>query len=85
MWEIYRAVLIGDQLTWIDPPPHVNVPVEVRVSVPELAYRADASNGAAMAAALAKIAKAAGLTFAHDPVRWQRELRQDRALPSRDS
>jgi hypothetical protein len=83
--ETYRAVLNGDQLTWIDRPPDLNAPTEVRVNVPERNERAAVSHGPAMAAALERIAKTGGISCIEDPVRWQRELREDRALPNRNA
>jgi hypothetical protein len=37
-----------------------------------------------MAAALQALAEAGGLSEIPDPLRWQREQRQDRALPGRE-
>ena len=79
MLDTYRAVLNGDKVTWLDAPPHVSSPVEVRISLLTRATKAD--RGMAMASALQKIAQIRGAADFNDPVRWQREMREDRPLP----
>lgn len=76
MLDTYRAVLIGDKVSWLDTPPQLPSPVEVRISL--LTRTAKADRGAAMAAALRKIAQVRGLVELDDPIRWQRDTREDR-------
>ncbi len=79
MLETYRAVLNGDKLTWVDAPPQFTSPIEVRISL--LTRQPKAERGQAMAIALSKVAKMNAFVDISDPVRWQRDIRQDRTLP----
>lgn len=82
----YRAVLKGDRLEWTEaPPPEAgNGGVPVVVIVLEEAGSAVLSQGEQMAAALARLAEAGGITSFGDPVAWQRGIREDRPLYGRD-
>jgi hypothetical protein len=79
----YRAVVAGDRIEWIDAPP-TSGRLEVRVSL--LPPRADkARRREAAIAALTHLAGLGGLGSIVDPTAWQREHRNDRPLPGRDS
>lgn len=79
----YRAIVAGNRIDWIDPPP-TTARVEVRVSL--LPSRtATPSNGATAVEALERLARLGGLSSIEDPSAWQREARGDRPLPGRPS
>ena len=85
MLPAYKAILRGDRVEWIGEAPDTDGGVPVEITVLEPADGNDtAARGAAMAAALQKIADAGGLGSIPDPVAWQREIRKDRPLPGRD-
>jgi hypothetical protein len=85
MERTYRAVLRGDRVNWIDPPPRLEGDTEVVITfvevVPEAVLRARRKSAVA---ALAELAAAGGIASIPDPVAWQREIRKDRPLPSRE-
>jgi hypothetical protein len=85
----YRAVLRGNRLEWRDEEPQTpsDRGVEVVVTILEHSNSlADAvARGAAMARPLERLAAAGGLQGIGDAAEWQRELRQERSLPGRDS
>lgn len=86
MLRTFKAVLKGNSLEWVDEAPEQGErPIEVHVTLLEEESRLDiAERGNKMAEVLEKLA--AGNTFAEvsNPVAWQREVRQDRALPDRN-
>ena len=83
----YRAILHGDRLEWLEEAPEsqTDVPLRVQVTVlePESPEEGHA-RGHAMAAILEKLAERHTFAAITDPVRWQRELRQERVLPGRE-
>jgi hypothetical protein len=82
----YRALLHGDRLEWLGEAPEsqADAPLRVDVTVVEQAPVSEAhARGPAMAALLEKLAARGTFAAITDPVRWQRELRQDRVLPRR--
>ena len=88
MLVTYKATLKGDLLQWQEenPIPALGAPpVKVLVTllesppVPDLSAR-----GKRMREALQKLSHANTLTEISDPATWERELRQDRALPGRE-
>lgn len=81
MSRTYRAVLHGDHLEWIDAPPPPSSGLPVEVTVIEGAGEPGPRRGKAMARALEALARAGGIAAIPDPLEWQREVRQDRALP----
>lgn len=83
--QTYRAVLRGDQVDWIDPPPHRQGETEVQITLlqPESEDERRA-RGRRAAAALERLAKAGAFDEIEDPVAWQREIRKDRPLPGRE-
>jgi hypothetical protein len=90
MQSIYRAILHGNQLEWRGEAPKCSAGgngIEVFVTVPDDADSPDeeSSRGAAMAAALERLAQAGGVQPISDPVEWQREIRADRPLLGRES
>ena len=69
------------------PPSSMNgVQVLVTVLPVQISESERRERGAAMAAALRKLAKIknGGLASIEDPVAWQREIRKDRPLPGRE-
>ena len=83
----YRALLHGDRLEWLGEAPasQTDAPLRVHVTIvePELVAEVHAC-GLAMAAILGKLAARGTFAAIQDPVKWQRELRQDRVLPGRE-
>jgi hypothetical protein len=85
--RIYRALLHGDRLEWLEDAPEAqtDAPLHVHVTVLEQEPPAEVhTRGHAMAAILEKLAEHRTFCAITDPVRWQRELRQDRVLPGRE-
>jgi hypothetical protein len=83
----YKALLRGDRLEWLEEAPESQPDAPVRVYVIVLeqeAFPETHTRGHAMAALLEKLAERHTFSAITDPVRWQRELRQDRGLPGRD-
>ena len=82
MLPTYKATLKGNRLEWIGEEPRRKdaVPVYVTLLEEQTAQRAQ---GDQMAEALNQLAEAGGLATISDPEAWQREQRQDRALPGR--
>ena len=82
MLPTYKATLKGNRLEWIGEQPRRKeaVPVHVTVLEEQTSHRAQ---GDQMAEALNQLAEAGGLSTISDPEAWQREQRQDRALPGR--
>jgi hypothetical protein len=83
----YRALLHGDRLEWLEDAPEsqTGAPLRVHVTVLEQEPPVEVhTRGHAMAAILEQLAERRTFSTITDPVRWQRELRQDRILPGRD-
>lgn len=78
----YKAILCGDRIEWIDPPPERKEPTPVSITLQEDAIRPE--RGGAMAEALGVIAQGSGLSSILDPRAWQREVREDRPMPERE-
>jgi len=85
--RMYRALLHGDRLEWLGEAPEsqTDAPLSVQVIILEQeSLSEEHARGPAMAALLEKLAERNTFSPITDPVRWQRELRQDRVLPGRD-
>ena len=83
----YKALLRGDRLEWLGevPDPQTDAPLTVHVTVLEQECPvAGHARGHAMAALLGQLAERRTFSAITDPVRWQRELRQERVLPGRE-
>jgi hypothetical protein len=83
----YKALLHGDRVEWLGdaPEPQTDSPLHVHVTVLEQESSSEAhARGHAMAALLEKLAARNAFSELTDPVRWQREIRQDRILPGRN-
>ncbi len=90
MRTTYLAVLHGNQLEWrYEKPRDLSPDRDVEVSVTILdtldAPATTKNRGAAMAAALEQLAAAGGPQSFDDAARWEREAREERTLPGRDS
>ena len=83
MERTYKAILNGDRLEWMDPPPETEQQVEVSIVISEDKFKSKVDNKRAMAF-IRKIAAGGGVSGIKDPVAWQREIRKDRPLPGRD-
>ncbi len=87
MMRTYKALLRGDRLEWLGeaPEPQMDAPLRVHVTVLEPEPPAEGqARGHAMAALLEQLAECRTFSAITDPVRWQRELRQERVLPGRE-
>jgi hypothetical protein len=83
----YRALLRGNRLEWLEEAPESQTdhPLSVQVTILEQgSVPEERSRGQAMATLLEHLAARGALSDITDPVMWQRELRQDRALPGRE-
>ena len=90
MRAAYRAVLHGNRLEWRDEEPEDLSPdraVEVSVTIlaPADSPCKERARGAVMAAALERLAAAGGPKSFGDAAEWERDSREDRHLPGRDS
>lgn len=85
MQPSYRAVLRGDRVEWIDPPPSLEGDTEVLITLlqPESEDERRA-RGRRAVAALQELARTGAFDEIEDPVAWQREIRRDRPLPGRE-
>lgn len=89
MGNTYKAILRGDRLEWSGTvPEHLAgdraVAVQVTILDETLPSAEERGQGLRMAAALAQLAALDGPAALTDPAQWERELRQDRALPGQD-
>ena len=92
MLPTYKAILRGNRLEWRGSGRQylpTDRPVAVYVTVlDEPLAEVDASEkgqGARMAAALERLAEIHALADINDAATWEREARQERALPGRDA
>jgi hypothetical protein len=90
MRAAYRAVLHGNHLEWRDEEPKGLSPdrtVEVSVTIlePTDSPATAQARGAAMAAALERLATAGGPRSFGDAAGWERDTREERTLPGRES
>ena len=84
MSNTYQAVLRGNRLEWSgEVPDRLAQDRPVRVSVTIL--ETSAGQGQQMAEALEKLARVNAVSTIADPAAWEREQREDRHLPGRDS
>lgn len=86
MMRTYTALLRGNRLEWLGeaPEPQTEAPLRVHVTVLEQESPAEGqARGRAMAALLEQLAERRTFSTITDPVRGQRELRQERILPGR--
>ena len=89
MLQTYKAILRGNHLEWSgDAPDHLEEEQTVEVHVTLLkeagASPAVVARGTKMADALERLAALNVFSDISDPAAWQREQRQERALPDRD-
>jgi hypothetical protein len=86
MLRTYKAILHGDQVEWLEQPPEKSEPVQVYITVlEEPTVEPTRGRGRVMAEALAALAQRGTFAEITDPVEWQRELRDERVLPDRES
>jgi hypothetical protein len=86
----YRAILHGNRLEWRDEeperlPPDRDVEVFVTIVGNSETSAAMRRRGAAMAAALERLAKTGGSESFGDAAEWERDTRTERPLPGRES
>src|SRR5208282_5539330 len=85
MIRTYKAIFYGDHVEWIDKRPEQTQPVPVHITpVEDAALGPPHERGQAMADALAALASRGTFAAITDPVAWQRELRHERLLPTRE-
>lgn len=80
MARAYKAILHGDRVEWIDPPPYRRDPTRISITLQEDSLSGHGARGDAMATALEAIARQGGISAIPDPCTWQREVREDRRL-----
>lgn len=83
MLRTYRAVLRDNRVEWIDTPPAPTRATPVHITLLEESAEPPQARGQEMAGALEALAQGGGLSSIPDPVRWQRERRQERTLIDR--
>ena len=85
MKQVYKAILHGDRIEWLDGAPDADGPLQVYVSVPEVKGTDDSETGEKSVFELfQELADMGAFSEIEDPVAWQREIRKDRPLPFRD-
>ena len=89
MLTTYKALLHGNQLEWVDDvPTHIasadSVPVHITILDAENVHPTTQTPGQRMAEALEQLANAEANSEIKDPLAWEREVRQERALPGRE-
>ncbi len=87
MSQTYRALLQGNQLTWLEEVPvlltgETAVPVQVLVNMQEIA-ETEEDRQKRVLLVLTKLAALHAFNDVEDPSAWQREIREDRPLPTR--
>src|SRR5258705_13449460 len=88
--QTYKAILRGDRLEWRDSPPETltserAIAVQVTILDEETTLEKSDSPGSIMAALLDQLASLDTFAEMGDPQFWQREVRQDRGLPDRET
>lgn len=82
MLRTYKAILHGDQVEWIDPPPERKDVMEVHITLLEekrpMTYQ---ERSRVIVESLTALAEKSTFSEIIDPVAWQREQRRDRTLP----
>lgn len=88
MLQTYKATLRGNILEWSEEMPDHSEDIAVEVYVTVLSNGQSSSDkkaqGKHMADALEKLASGDSLAEISDPLAWQREQREERALPDRE-
>ncbi|MBI3417327.1 MAG: hypothetical protein HY043_18705 [Verrucomicrobia bacterium] len=88
MLTTYKAKLKDGKLEWTDEVPPIVKSVETQVLVTLLPTKNGsidkAERGRRMKEALDALAAMDGIKSISDPIAWQREMREDRPLPSRE-
>ncbi|MGB3199469.1 MAG: hypothetical protein WBA99_01115 [Nodosilinea sp.] len=83
MTQTYRALLKNDQITWLGDRPNLGEAEEVDiVVVRSSSAQSSGERQQKVATLLGQLAAVQPFKDIYDPVVWQREQRQDRALPS---
>ena len=83
MKRVYKAVLLGDRVEWLDGAPDADGPIQVYVSIPEV-KGADDDEITPVSQYFQALADMGTFDEIEDPVAWQREIRKDRPLPGRE-
>ena len=85
MKQVFKAILHGDRVEWLDDAPESDGPIQVYVSVMEVKRDDDLEPGQKSIVELFQaLADSGAFADIEDPVAWQREQRKDRPLPGRD-
>ncbi len=85
MLGMYRAIINGNEITWLDKPPTPLNGVEASITlVHEEASLSRDERRRALAEILAHLAESNPFGDIQDPVAWQATLREDRSLPQRN-
>ena len=82
MKRVYKAVLHGDRVKWLDGAPDCDEPIQVYVSISEV-KRADDDEITPVSQYFQALLDMGTFDEIEDPVAWQREIRKDRPLPGR--
>ena len=86
MLEKYRATIQGKTITWDDDVPgaiKLGESVEVVITLSNNLEERSRQDTLRAVAALQSIADRGGIKLIPDPVKWQREIREDRPLHGR--
>ncbi len=85
MLSTYRAIIKGDKIIWIDKPPTQLDGVEVHITpLEDVNPISRPESSKTVEEALTRLTQLNPFRDIEDPVKWQRDTRQDRTLSSRD-
>ena len=84
MKQVFKAILHGDRVEWLDGAPDADGPIQVYVSVPVVKRADDDDEIAPVSQYFQALADMGTFADIEDPVAWQREIRKDRPLPGRE-
>ena len=85
MKQVFKAILHGHRVEWLDGAPESDEPIQVYVSVPEVKRDDDPGpRQESIVELFQALADSGAFADIDDPVAWQREQRKDRPLPGRD-
>jgi hypothetical protein len=85
MLRTYKAILHGDHVEWLDKRPEQTQPVPVHITpLEDTPLEPTGKPGQDMAEALAALASRGTFAAITDPVAWQRDVRHERTLPTRE-
>jgi hypothetical protein len=85
MKQVFKAILHGDRVEWLNGAPDEKGPLLVEITVTkELDPKEEALLSKPVSELFQALADSGAFSEIEDPVAWQREIRKDRPLPGRE-